>query len=55
VFICQTAPSPWFAFITNLAGLTMFWITYRCVAVTQDVIYVLESSSHRAVPSPRRW
>jgi hypothetical protein len=44
VFICQTAPSPWFFFITYLTGLTMFWITYRCVAVTQDAIYVLESS-----------
>jgi hypothetical protein len=44
VFICQTAPSPWFLFITYLTGLTMFWITYRCVAVTQDAIYVLESS-----------
>jgi len=41
-FICQTAPN--FAlFVINWAtGLTMFWIRYRCVAVTQDAIYVLE-------------
>jgi hypothetical protein len=44
VFICQAAPSSWFFLITYLTGLTMFWIKYRCVAVTQDAIYVLESS-----------
>jgi hypothetical protein len=44
VFICQTAPSFVFFVITYLTGLTMFWIKYRCVAVTQDAIYVLESS-----------
>jgi hypothetical protein len=43
-FICQTAPSFAFFLITYLTGLTMFWIKYRCVAVTQDAIYVLESS-----------
>jgi hypothetical protein len=43
-FICQTAPSFFFFLITYLTGLTMFWIKYRCVAVTQDAIYVLESS-----------
>lgn len=43
-FICQTAPN--FAFFLNnwATGLTMFWITYRCVAVTQDAIYVLDST-----------
>lgn len=44
VFICQTAPNFIFLLITYLTGLTMFWIKYRCVAVTQDAIYVLESS-----------
>jgi hypothetical protein len=43
-FICQAAPSRLFFLITYLTGLTMFWIKYRCVAVTQDAIYVLESS-----------
>jgi hypothetical protein len=42
-FICQTAPHFAF-FLDNWAtGLTMFWITYRCVAVSQDAIYVLDS------------
>ncbi|MEV6702604.1 hypothetical protein AB0M68_36660 [Streptomyces sp. NPDC051453] len=44
VFICQAAPSFIFFLITYLTGLTMFWIKYRCVAVTKDAIYVLESS-----------
>jgi hypothetical protein len=44
VFICQTAPSFAFFLVTYLTGLTMFWIRYRCVAVTRDAIYVLESS-----------
>ena len=43
-FICQTAPNFAFFLITYLTGLTMFWIKYRCVAITQDAIYVLESS-----------
>ncbi|MFE7796914.1 hypothetical protein [Nocardia sp. NPDC057440] len=44
VFICQTAPNFGFFLITYLTGLTIFWNKYRCVAVTQDAIYVLESS-----------
>ena len=44
VFICQTAPRFTVFVITYLTGLTMFWIKYRCVAVTRDAIYVLESS-----------
>jgi len=43
-FICQAAPSFAFFLITYATGLTMFWIKYRCVAVTQDAIYVLDSS-----------
>src|ERR1035437_8369093 len=43
-FICQTAPNFAFFLITYLTGLTMFWIKYRCVVVTEDAIYVLESS-----------
>jgi hypothetical protein len=44
VFICQAAPNFTFFLVTYLTGLTMFWIKYRCVAVTKDAIYVLESS-----------
>jgi hypothetical protein len=44
VFICQAAPSFAFFLITYLTGLTMFWIKYRCVAITPDAIYVLQSS-----------
>ncbi|MFJ5213317.1 hypothetical protein ACIP98_01215 [Streptomyces sp. NPDC088354] len=44
VFICQAAPNFGFFLVTYLTGLTMFWIRYRCVAVTQDAVYVLESS-----------
>lgn len=51
-FICQAAPS--FAFIvTYLAGLTMSWIKYRCVAVTQNAIYVLDSSKLSGGAEPR--
>ncbi|WP_345366325.1 hypothetical protein [Actinoallomurus liliacearum] len=44
VFIAQAAPNFGFFLITYLTGLTMSWIKYRCVAVTKDAIYVLESS-----------
>lgn len=52
-FICQTGSS--FAlFAANwLTGLTMFWITYRCVAVTQDAIYVLDSPKLSGGARPR--
>lgn len=43
-FIGQAAPNRAYFLITYLTGVTMFWIKYRCVAVTADVIYVLESS-----------
>ena len=44
IFICQAAPNFGFFLVTYVTGLTMFWIKYRCVAVTRDAIYVLESS-----------
>ena len=53
VFICQTAPSFSYFVITYLTGLTMFWIKYRCVAVTQEAIYVLESSKLSGGAKPR--
>jgi hypothetical protein len=42
-FICQTAPNFAYFLINWATGLTMFWIKYRCVAVTEDAIYVLDS------------
>lgn len=53
VFICQTAPSRLLFLITYLTGLTLFWITYRVVAVTQDAIYVLESSKPSGGANPK--
>jgi hypothetical protein len=53
VFICQSAPNFFFFTITYLTGLTMFWIKYRCVAVTQDAIYVLESSKPSGGAKPQ--
>lgn len=44
VFICQTAPHFGFFLITYLTGLTMWWIKYRCIVVTPDAIYVLDSA-----------
>jgi hypothetical protein len=44
VFICQAAPNFAFFLLTYITGLTIFWIKYRCVAITQDAIYVLEST-----------
>jgi hypothetical protein len=43
-FIGQAAPNRAYFLITYLTGLTMLWIKYRCVAITPDAIYVLESS-----------
>jgi hypothetical protein len=54
VFIYQTAPSFLFFIITYLTGLTIFWNKYRCVAVTQDGIYVLDSSKLSGGAKPQR-
>lgn len=51
-FICQTAPNFAFFIINWVTGLTMFWIKYRCVAVTQDAIYVLGSPKLSGGASP---
>lgn len=50
VFVCQTGPNPWFFLITYL---TIFWIKYRLVAVTQDGIYVLEGSKFTGGAKPK--
>jgi hypothetical protein len=53
VFIYQTAPSFFFFVITYLTGITA-WNKYRCVAVTPDAIYVLESSKVSGGGRPQR-
>lgn len=52
-FIAQAAPNFAFFIVTYLTGLTMFSIKYRCVAVTPDAIYVLESSKLSGGARPR--
>jgi hypothetical protein len=42
-FICQAAPNFAFFVVNWATGLTMPWIKYRCVSVTQDAIYLLDS------------
>jgi hypothetical protein len=53
IFICQAAPNFGYFVITYLTGLTMGLIKYRCVAVTPDTIYVLESSKMSGGGRPR--
>jgi hypothetical protein len=53
VFICQSAPNFAFFLITYMTGLTMFWIKYRCVAITSDAIYVLESTKLSGGANPQ--
>lgn len=53
-FICQTAPNFLFFVIAYFTGLTIFFNEYRCVAVTSDAIYVLESSKLSGGGKPRR-
>jgi hypothetical protein len=44
-FICQTAPNFGYFVVNWATGLTMFMIRYRCVAITDDAIYVMDSPS----------
>lgn len=37
-----------------LTGLTIFWNKYRCVAVTQGAVYVLDSSRWSGGATPQR-
>lgn len=53
MFIAQTAPNFGYFLITYLTGPTMFRIRYRCVAVTKDAIYVLESSRSSGGAKPQ--
>jgi hypothetical protein len=52
-FICQTGSSFAVLVANWLTGLTMFWISYRCVAVTEDAIYVLDSPKLSGGARPR--
>lgn len=52
-FICQTAASFVLFVINWITGLTLGWITYRCVAVTQDAIYVLDAPRLSGGARPR--
>ncbi|MER5887529.1 hypothetical protein ABT160_27255 [Streptomyces sp. NPDC001941] len=54
VFLCQSAPNFAFFVITYLTGLTMFRNAYRCVAVTRDALYVLDSAKWSGGSRPRR-
>lgn len=53
IFICQTAPYFWVFIINYLTFLTIFWIKFRCVAITDDGIYILESSKFSGGAKPR--
>jgi hypothetical protein len=44
-FICQTAPNFGYFLVNWATGLTMFMIKYRCVAITDDGIFVMDSPS----------
>jgi hypothetical protein len=52
-FIAQAAPSFAYFTVTYLTGLTMGRIKYRCVAVTPEAIYVLESSKLSGGANPQ--
>ena len=44
-FICHAAPNFGYFLVNWATGLTMFMIKYRCVAITDDAIHVLDSPS----------
>ena len=52
-FICQSAPNFWYFLVNWATGLTMFLVKYRCVVVTDDAIYVLDSPSLSGGARPR--
>ena len=54
VFIYQTAPNFFVFVLVYLTGLAIFWARYRCVAVTRDAIYVLETSKPSGGAKPQR-
>jgi hypothetical protein len=52
-FVCQTARNFGFFLVNWTTGLTMPWIKYRCVAVTDDAIYILDSPRLSGGAKPR--
>jgi hypothetical protein len=42
-FVFQTAPNFAFFFVNWATGLTICWVKFRCVVITQDAIYALDS------------
>jgi hypothetical protein len=52
-FIAQSAPNFLFFIVTYMTGLTMFVNKYRCVAVTDDAVYVLDSTKMSGGASPK--
>ncbi|MFI5694822.1 hypothetical protein ACIA58_23405 [Kribbella sp. NPDC051586] len=53
IFICQTAPYFWLFVVNYLTFLTIFWIRFRCVAVADEGIYVLESTKFSGGAKPQ--
>jgi hypothetical protein len=49
-FVCQTARYPWLFIVNYLTYLTIFWIRFRVVCVTDDAIYVLRGSKFAVRP-----
>lgn len=54
VFICQSAPNFGVFVVNYLTGLALYWIKYRCVAVTPDAIYIVESHKLSGGRNPQR-
>ena len=54
VFIYQTPPNFAVFLLIYLTGLAIFWARYRCVAVADSAIYVLESSKSSGGAKPQR-
>ena len=52
-FIGQAAPNFAYFVITYLTALTMSWIKYRLVVVTDDAIYVLDSTKTSGGGKPK--
>jgi hypothetical protein len=52
-FVCQTAANFVIVVINWLTGLTLGLITYRCVAITGDAIYVFDAPRTPGGANPR--
>jgi|GEM_PF-741799 len=53
-FIAQSAPNFFFFIVTYFTGLTIFWNKYRCIAVTDAAIYVLDGTKLSGGAKPLR-